>query len=122
MILIIESPDGELSGAFAVQQGREACESRLPGISAVIESDGTKILEGACIEGDWQFSKFMHSYEDGAEAQERHTYLVRFDDDGTPSMTVVPQSGMEQCNAALADGGDQPRSYCVTSRQSLQRE
>ena len=25
MILITQSPDGELSGAFAVQQGREAC-------------------------------------------------------------------------------------------------
>lgn len=115
MILITEEPDGGLSGAFAIQQGRESCEARLPAITSIIANGGTVIHEAVCVEGDWQFSEFRHSYEEENVTSELHTYLVTFDDGPSPTVTISPKTSMSMCESAKADS----RTYCVTSRQRL---
>ena len=125
MILITESPGGELSGAFAVQPDREVCETKLPGITAVVETTGVVVREAVCVPGDWQFSRFLHSFEEENIPEELHTYLVTFDDSKSPSVTVTAVTSKSECMSTLEnESADKGRSsslrlYCVSSRQRL---
>ena len=117
MILITEEPDGGLNGAFAVQQSLESCEARLPAITAIIADGGTAVHEAVCVEGNWRFSEFRHTYEEAeSAASESHTYLVTYNDGPSPAVTIAPKASLSMCEPAKAES----RSYCVTSRQQLQ--
>ena len=117
MILITQSPDGELNGAFAVQPDREVCETKMPGIVAVVETSGVVVREAVCASGDWPFDRFLHAYEDEDAAAEPHTYLVAFDNGRSQAVTITQWTKKSACTTTSENGSANSRSYCVSSRQ-----
>ena len=120
MILITNSPDGILNGAFAMQQDLESCETRLPGITAVIKSSGVDVHESLCAEGDWSFTDFRHSYEED-ENDSKHVfhYRVLFGDEQNPVISILPVEKLADCASESAKAQEGERAYCVVSRQQL---
>ena len=120
MILITSTPDGVMDGAFAMQQDMESCETRLPGITAVIKSTGVTVHESVCAEGEWSFTDFRHSYEEDENAtKDVFSYRVLFDDKGSPAIKILRVERMADCVAETDSAPASKRSYCVVSRQQM---
>lgn len=122
MILLTMGSDGEMSGAFAVQDSMDACENKLPAIVHTIESSvqsgSSKILESGCISGDWPFTPFSHTSRPDTV---NSFYFVDFRK--ADSLVIIPMANTKACaftkeKSGLAlDSKSRAKLYCVSSYQ-----
>ena len=117
MILIMQAPGGDLSGAFAVQQGLDQCDARRPAIAAVVEASGTTVVESFCAAGSCRFSPYILGTEATGASVNVTVYRVSIDRNDASVVSIALMGSRSACESIPAQ--HDWRAYCVFSRQRL---